>query len=132
MTPEEEQLLLKIHYAPDYSVEVYPFIGGKYRTLFYGYDCDRKTWHCYLNNCKINLHVYDGVSGETINRWGRSRWDDAHLLFPNKRLYPETCDFGFFNHLMAKGVRPTTRTAFGVLGKGSIDLMLKTGFYGLL
>lgn len=73
------------------------------RTLLYGYTCDRDTWHVYIKDEVIH----------TI--WYNSREDDIVICelpnyisneqyIPNKRLYPECCDFEFCSLLKNKEV----------------------------
>jgi hypothetical protein len=62
------------------------------RTLLYGYTCDRDTFHVYLKDGLLHRIIYSRKNlishefGESI---------DVELLIPNKRTYPETCDFDF-------------------------------------
>lgn len=67
------------------------------RTLLFGYDCDRNTWHVYCQNGIVKLHVYD-FEKQTIRFEDTfSSWDE---LIPNKRLYPESCDSEFCGGLV--------------------------------
>jgi hypothetical protein len=79
------------------------------KTLLYGYDCDRNTWHVFQNHHGlVFLHVYKNnlssyetrqaidVSGDGVA--------DLQELVPNKRLYPEYCDFQFCAYMKEKGV----------------------------
>lgn len=67
------------------------------RTLLYGYDCDRKTCHLYLDNGKFIFVRYDGVYGDVYNVTGLDKIESSDLveIVPNKRLYPERCDYEF-------------------------------------
>ncbi len=71
------------------------------RTLLYGYDCDRNTCHVYLTDGwdEIVSVRYD-VSGTILETFRfvfaapeKSSIVSASNLIPNKRLYPEACDF---------------------------------------
>lgn len=71
------------------------------RTLLYGYDIDRNTHHVYIKNDQICLIVYN-FAKEII-----SFCDGIiplYRLIPNKRLYPERCDFSFCNMLQEYGI----------------------------
>lgn len=81
------------------------------RTLLYGYDCERFTWHVYLMNDQVILHVYgagNSVGAPCDNRknFGEKgiAFSDLQSLIPNKRLYPEACDFEFCEWLKKNGV----------------------------
>lgn len=74
------------------------------RTLLYGYDCERRTWHVYLD--KSGLIVKAVYTSQ--DSWGHHRsnnWPIAALL-PDKRLYPEYCDLETVRMIRAKGVQP--------------------------
>jgi len=84
------------------------------RTLLYGYDVDRSTFHVYIDPVDGDIHVLkyvttgpiaaeqvlvlkhtNGISG------GVSSNDD---FVPSKRLYPESCDMEFCQLLRRQGV----------------------------
>lgn len=73
-----------------------PFV--KDRTLLYGYTCDRKNFHVYLKNMEIHTVVYglDYSTGEVKPKDMREIPVVAnHDYIPDKRLYPEACDYQF-------------------------------------
>jgi len=74
------------------------------RTLLYGYDCERNTWHTYLKDSIFYHVVYD--SKGLILRRENYGFEIKFLnnIIPNKRLYPECCDFEFCKLLKEKGV----------------------------
>ena len=78
------------------------------RTLLYGYDTDRNTYHTYLKHGRLN-HVV-----KTGNKTISSVHDESSLplegLVPNKRLYPERCDLEFCSLLKEKDVAMTFTT----------------------
>jgi len=96
--------------ARDYLPNAYSFASGDSKTLLYGYDCDRNTHHVFQDALGfIYLYVYKkltlggvkdlvkiDVSGDGI-----ASLDD---LIPNKRLYPQYCDYDFCAYLKGKGV----------------------------
>lgn len=73
------------------------------RTLAYGYDTERFTWHAYLMNAQLHVLLYRSAGAATAD--GRFQYQMVdHLqgqalrldvLRPNKRVYPEHCDLEF-------------------------------------
>lgn len=64
------------------------------RTLFWGYTCDRNSFHVYLYNGYMELIIYNHKN-EVITYLGRREAIAADELVPDKRLYPEACDYEF-------------------------------------
>ncbi len=131
MTPEQEEILRAMKTRTTYSIHADALKGYGDRTLLYGYDVNRKTWHVYLMDGEIHLHVYDH-NRITITKRSDRFWLDAHKLMPNKRLYPEACDFDFLQILRGNGVQITPRTTFGGIGSNTLERFKETGFYGEL
>lgn len=73
------------------------------RTLIYGYTVGRETFHLYLENGAFNRVIYDGdkvfLAGET----GVESLALAQCV-PDKRVYPERCDFEFCRLLKSRDV----------------------------
>jgi hypothetical protein len=67
---------------------------GRDRTLLYGYDTDRRTWHVYQMGGWLTRVIYIGSNPEPEKTLSAERLD-ARYLVPNKRLYPEACDYFF-------------------------------------
>ena len=69
------------------------------RTLLYGYDCDRNTWHLYTYGGQVFLYVYNPneVSASFTNEF-----TSYEEMVPNKRLYPERCDYEFCRFLITE------------------------------
>ena len=73
----------------------------KDRTLLYGYTCDRETFHVYMKNQNIHVVIYKSVYDE--NTEGKFKVVNMREVdvqsnndfVPNKRLYPERCDYYF-------------------------------------
>ena len=71
------------------------------RTLIYGYDCDRNTCHVYLTDGWDEIvSVRHDASGRLLDVFRhvfdqpeKSSISSASHIIPNKRLYPEACDF---------------------------------------
>ena len=74
------------------------------RTLILGYTVHRNTFHVYLKDGILHRHVYD-YTGQTLTHdFGDTLL--ASSLAPNKRSYPQWCDFEFCKLLLVKGVNP--------------------------
>lgn len=78
------------------------------RTLLWGYTCNRADWHVYIKHGQIHLHSSGGVA-EWQRQDGKTNIDlckDEYLwreLIPDKRLYPEACDYEFCKLLKELG-----------------------------
>ncbi|MFB5759054.1 hypothetical protein [Paenibacillus medicaginis] len=59
------------------------------RTLLYGYTSERDTWHVYLKDNEIHTIRYKDNSCITM------LVDCNSHYVPDKRLYPERCDYEF-------------------------------------
>lgn len=100
MTPKELEQLQGFDSPRDAEIGV---VFGPDRTLLFGYDTDRRTWHVYQQG---------GLLHHVIYSYGSSAFDftsvaerlTAVSLVPNKRLYPERCDFLFCARLRQLGV----------------------------
>lgn len=69
------------------------------RTLLYGYTCEREAWHVYVKGNVIHTVVYPYSSNiESVVVESNQEY------VPDKRLYPERCDFEFCALLKQKGV----------------------------
>ena len=86
---EDKNTLITIDYLDDQSE----------RTLLYGYDCDRNTWHTYIKDGEIKTVIY-GFNEQPYERFVEYN----HHYVPNKRLYPSACDYEFCKLLKLKGV----------------------------
>jgi hypothetical protein len=77
------------------------------RTLLYGYTCARDTWHVYLKNKRIVVVKYNNEysRGTAIPKNMTYINVKSNLGFvPDKRLYPERCDYEFCLLLKSKGI----------------------------
>ena len=97
------------------------------RTLLYGYNFDRDTFHVYLDE-KLDMHVltYCGVSGLMMSHTSGPSGGVSHNseLAPSKRLYPECCDAEFSRLLANHGV-DLVFTTFNADRPAPVD-----GYYG--
>src|SRR5687768_1965196 len=99
MTPEQTDEIRSIS-------ERVMYIQGRRndpKTLLYGYDTDRYTWHTYQDEQGHLSRVVYNHNGDLLNRiHGFQLCVD--FLVPNKRLYPEACDFEFCKELKSLGI----------------------------
>jgi len=79
------------------------------RTLLYGYTCDRDTFHVYLKDGLLHRIIYSRKN-LISHEFGDSI--DVELLIPNKRTYPETCDFYFCMKLEVMSEHGITFTTY--------------------
>lgn len=114
------------------------------RTLLWGYNIDRESHHVFLKGGLFHVFVYSGVGRVTNAR--KLQWEDVRQtidvkrltvknvldlerdgVVPNKRLYPEACDYEMCLLLRLKGVNlPFTtfndkrepETFYGLLPRG--------------
>lgn len=78
------------------------------RTLLYGYTCDRRTFHVYIKDIKIHVITYhvnyqDGIDSPKTEKIKEIEVTDNQDFIPDKRLYPETCDYEFCKRLQNMG-----------------------------
>lgn len=69
------------------------------RTLLYGYTCERATWHVYIKDKEIRTCTYNYNSEPTI-----VNIESIYDYIPDKRLYPECCDFEFCSLLKKENI----------------------------
>lgn len=89
-----------------YAHDLRPYLYNK--TLLYGYTCERKTFHVYIKNEQIYVVVYDTEYSRGIPTPKNMRQISVtsnHDYVPDKRLYPERCDYNFCKLLKEKGVQ---------------------------
>lgn len=85
--------------------ELRPYIYN--RTLLYGYTCERETFHVYLKDQKIYTVVYktEYSQGAPMPKNMRQIEVTSNRDFvPDKRLYPERCDYHFCRALKERGI----------------------------
>ena len=80
-------------------------VDKKDRTLLYGYTCNKETWHVYIKDEQIHIVVYDFEWDDKLKKHKPSKLREIIPFsncdfIPNKRLYPETCDFEFCKLLL--------------------------------
>lgn len=97
MTNEEYMLLER----PDTLVTAAELENKQDRTLLFGYNLDRSTWHVYLKDGEIITVKYEGWKQEPVLE--RIEVTENRLYLPSKRLYPACCDFEFCSLLKMAG-----------------------------
>lgn len=80
------------------------------RTLLWGFWCNRADHHLYLADGTFYLYIgagWDVRLDERHQKEQRFSFQqislDTPMLIPDKRLYPEACDFDFCQALIAAG-----------------------------
>lgn len=77
------------------------------RTLLYGYTCARETFHVYLKNGEIHTVVYGNDYSGTSKQPKNIREilvSSNYDYIPDKRLYPEACDYEFCKLLKERNI----------------------------
>ncbi len=72
------------------------------RTLIYGYNVARQTFHVYLRAGVIHRVTYR--DGKLLEHKTEAEITYDHFYAPEKRAYPERCDFEFCLALTLRGV----------------------------
>jgi hypothetical protein len=70
------------------------------RTLLWGYDLERNSWHVYLDEFGIINRVHYSYPNKLISFWQERHIPDNRAYTPTKRLYPEACDYEFSKMLL--------------------------------
>lgn len=98
---------LKILNSVNDLIKVEDLSDTKDRTLLYGYTCSRETFHVYLKNNEIHVILYnedydeENVKPKNMRElFIKTNYD----YIPDKRLYPEACDFSFCKLLKEKDI----------------------------
>lgn len=102
------------------SLSIVDMKDKKPRTLLWGYTCDRSSFHVYIDDDRLHRLIYNHDQETLSYASGSIATTD---LTPNKRLYPEACDFSFCLTLRSKGLHLPFTTFRG--DRKSAD------FYGL-
>lgn len=74
------------------TISIHDVIGPD-RTLLYGYTCARDTFHVFKLANELHVIIYDHNNDITMHRHGDAL--PAKQCVPDKRVYPESCDFYF-------------------------------------
>jgi hypothetical protein len=85
--------------------ELRPYIYN--RTLLYGYTCERETFHVYMKDQKIYTVVYTtdySTNNPKPKNLRQIEVKSNRDFIPDKRLYPERCDYHFCQALKERGI----------------------------
>lgn len=92
MNEQERAEVSKIQAAkPRISASELAYRGE--RTLLLGYDCDRNTWHVYLQDGEIHKLVYD--HNLRVVSYFHADSFECQALCPDKRAFSESTDYVF-------------------------------------
>lgn len=72
------------------------------RTLIYGYDIDKYTYHLYLKDCVFHIVLYNSEGYNVLHK-ERAILPIVECI-PDKRVYPECCDYEFSVLLLKNGI----------------------------
>lgn len=108
MTNKQYELLNNINKANE-LISVENLCNIKDRTLLYGYNYYRTIFHVYLKNRIIHTVLYKTIYSDLyltikpINMIEISVMSNYDYV-PNKRLYPEACDYEFCKLLKERNI----------------------------
>lgn len=70
------------------------FVAGGDRTLIYGYDVERNTFHVYVKDGMLHRFVYrDSRSAQVVVAYEATPTMHGEHMIPNKRIYWEYSDY---------------------------------------
>lgn len=95
----------KIESSGDYLVTAGSLTDQRERTLVYGYTCSRETFHAYLKDGEIKVIVYKHALPLKRSNVREIKVSGNESYLPDKRLYPEGCDYEFCERLKQAGLR---------------------------
>lgn len=100
MTPEEYQEIRCICETPR-TINIGMLENKQDRTLLWGYTCERESWHVYIQNGEIHRYITQ-YPDKFVAHTCQENWEPQYLA-PDKRLYPEACDYEFCKLLRENG-----------------------------
>lgn len=104
MNKEEYGKIIDLQLKNIPTVQAEDLLDTTDRTLLYGYTCDRDTFHVYIKNIKIHAVTYrTDYENNAPNFMEEIQVVKNDDYIPNKRLYPETCDYEFCEKLKKLG-----------------------------
>lgn len=105
MTKEEMSGLSQIDSEKVAVIDASMLLNQNDRTLLYGYTCNRLTWHVYIKDRIIHKVIYGmGYGVPDYKPVSEYQVESNHDYVPDKRLYPECCDYEFCALLRQKDV----------------------------
>jgi len=104
MTPDQMNAIREIERPPEEKIAVAMLANRNDRTLVFGYDVDRNTFHLFIRGGELRKVVYRNQGEEAdILSFASGEFAPAECV-PNKRVYPERCDFEFCHLVAERGV----------------------------
>lgn len=104
MNKEEYEKIIDLQFKDNPPIKAEDLFNTIDRTLLYGYTCDRDTFHVYVKDMKIHAVTYrTGYENNAPNFMKEISINANDDYIPNKRLYPETCDYEFCKKLKELG-----------------------------
>lgn len=100
MTEEQLSMLNKVELISN-LVTIDDLYDKSDRTLLYGYDCERITYHTYIKDGEICNVFYGGYMNAPLTPYVAVTSED---YIPDKRLYPECCDYEFCSILTSRKI----------------------------
>lgn len=86
-----------------YSLQAAHYVRcGTPRTLMFGYTTDRFTFHVYVANELLHKLIYDSITLIPYLYESAERFSCGQVI-PDKRAYPERCDFQFCRNILDLG-----------------------------
>lgn len=105
MNVREFEKLNKIQKEKEQVLTIDDLTNKEDRTLLYGYTCKGEAQHVYVKDNAIYTVVYPyGSNVDYVEVESNQEY------VPDKRLYPERCDFEFCSLLKRKGIYLTFTT----------------------
>lgn len=104
MNKEEYGKIIDLQLKNIPTVQAEDLLDTTDRTLLYGCNCDRDTFHVYIKNIKIHAVTYRmDYENNAPNFMEEIQVVKNEDYILNKRLYPETCDYEFCEKLKKLG-----------------------------
>lgn len=101
MNQSEFEKLQNLHACPE-TVSIHELKNKSERTLLFGYTNNRDTFHVYVDGLKLHKVIYNHQNEIIFYETGEEL--KLITIVPDKRLYPEACDFEFCSLLKTKSV----------------------------
>ncbi|HDR9109724.1 hypothetical protein [Paraburkholderia sp. A3RO-2L] len=102
MNKQQFEQLYKERAKPHY-VDIAELENQTPRTLIWGYTCERNSFHVYIEDGQVHRVIYDCEK----NILAQNDESNGLLLsdcVPDKRVYPEACDYEFCRLLKVSGI----------------------------
>lgn len=103
----DEYNQLKEHPQIKFLISVHQLKNLSDRTLLFGCTQNKDSWHVYLQDKLIHIFLYEMyhlTDHPATIRFKKNQIFDSRELVPDKRLYPECCDYEFCVLLKEQGI----------------------------